>query len=163
MSGFSPEEPCVPLSRVNWTLDEPLIHPRWRTETVLALARSIQTERAFDRMPILADALEEAGCDNQFVLLHCRTPNQHIPHCWVISAVLKTPNPSQVAPAESPVGATCDRPPVPPRRWSQMSMHDKAEATLRVHNWLITKGCLLIFMLWVVVVALVELVKRWAR
>jgi hypothetical protein len=41
---------------------------RWRTETSVALAAGIYAERAFDRMPILADALEEAGCDHAGLL-----------------------------------------------------------------------------------------------
>lgn len=47
--------------------------PSWRTETAVSLARGIYEERAFDRMPILADALEEAGCDNAEVLNHLRS------------------------------------------------------------------------------------------
>lgn len=39
-------------------------HQSWRNETTVALARGIMVERAFDRMPILADALEDAGCDS---------------------------------------------------------------------------------------------------
>lgn len=47
--------------------------PEWQTETAVAVARGIYDERAFDRMPILADAMEEAGCDNAEVLNHLRT------------------------------------------------------------------------------------------
>ena len=62
--------------------------PNWRTETVVALASGIYAERAFDRMPILADALEEAGCDHADVLSHCRGPGPHARGCWVVDAVL---------------------------------------------------------------------------
>lgn len=59
--------------------------PRWRSETAVALA----AERAFDRLPILADALEEAGCDHPDVLAHCRDPHQpHARGCWVVDLVL---------------------------------------------------------------------------
>jgi hypothetical protein len=62
--------------------------PQWNTETAVALARGIETERAFDRMPILADALEDAGCDSQQVLQHCRNESVHVVGCWVVSSVL---------------------------------------------------------------------------
>lgn len=58
--------------------------PAWLTETVVALAEGIYAERAFDRMPILADALEDAGCDNADVLNHCRQPGEHVRGCWVV-------------------------------------------------------------------------------
>jgi hypothetical protein len=62
--------------------------PAWRSETVVALASAVYAERAFDRMPILADALEEAGCDHPDVLSHCRGPGPHVRGCWVVDAVL---------------------------------------------------------------------------
>ncbi len=62
--------------------------PAWRSETVVALASGIYAERAFDRMPILADALEEAGCDSADILSHCRGPGPHVRGCWVVDAVL---------------------------------------------------------------------------
>lgn len=62
--------------------------PRWRSETVLALATGIYAERAFDRLPILADALEEAGCDHADILTHCRGPGPHARGCWVVDLVL---------------------------------------------------------------------------
>ena len=62
--------------------------PAWLTPTVVALAYGIYGDRAFDRMPILADALEEAGCDNVEVLLHCRGDGPHVRGCWVVDAVL---------------------------------------------------------------------------
>ncbi len=61
---------------------------KWRSETVSALATGIYVERAFDRMPILADALEEAGCDHDEVLAHCRGPGPHVRGCWVVDLVL---------------------------------------------------------------------------
>ncbi len=39
-------------------------------------------------MPILAHALEEAGCDSQQVLQHCRNESLHVVGCWVLDGVL---------------------------------------------------------------------------
>jgi len=61
---------------------------RWLTSTAAALAQAIYTERAFDRLPILADALEEAGCDEPAVLAHCRSGGPHVRGCWVVDLVL---------------------------------------------------------------------------
>ncbi|MBN9523044.1 hypothetical protein J0H58_31780 [bacterium] len=60
----------------------------WRTEAVVALARGIYEERLYERMPVLADALEEAGCHQPQVLEHCRGPALHIRGCWVVDLVL---------------------------------------------------------------------------
>jgi hypothetical protein len=57
-------------------------------ETVPALARGIYEERAFDRLPILADALEEAGCIEADILAHCRSPGPHVSGCWAVDVVL---------------------------------------------------------------------------
>ncbi|MBA4189694.1 MAG: hypothetical protein C0467_17045 [Planctomycetaceae bacterium] len=63
--------------------------PQWLTSDVLSLARGIYDDRAFDRMPILADALQDAGCENADVLDHCRDPNGvHVRGCWVVDCVL---------------------------------------------------------------------------
>ncbi|MBY0459710.1 MAG: hypothetical protein K2V38_20515 [Gemmataceae bacterium] len=65
------------------------LDPAWLTSDVLALARGIYDERAFDRMPILADALQDAGCNHDDILAHCRDANQvHVRGCWVIDLVL---------------------------------------------------------------------------
>ena len=63
--------------------------PRWRSADVVALARGIYDERAFDRLPILADALEEAGCDDADILAHCRGQGEHVRGCWVVDLVLE--------------------------------------------------------------------------
>jgi hypothetical protein len=52
------------------------------------LARAIDAEAAFARLPILADALEEAGCDHADVLTHCRQPGEHVRGCWVVDLLL---------------------------------------------------------------------------
>jgi hypothetical protein len=61
---------------------------RWNDETPARLAHAIYDEQAFDRLPILADALEEAGCTDQDILNHCRKPGDHIRGCWVVDALL---------------------------------------------------------------------------
>jgi hypothetical protein len=60
----------------------------WPTSTVVSLAHAIYQERAFERMPILADALEDAGCTNADFLNHCRQPGEHVRGCWVVDLVL---------------------------------------------------------------------------
>jgi hypothetical protein len=70
-------------------LRKPVIQPDWRTSNVMAIARSIHSENAFDLMPILADALQDAGCDSPDVLEHCRGDGPHVKGCWVIDLILE--------------------------------------------------------------------------
>jgi hypothetical protein len=45
--------------------------------------------RAFDRMSLLADALQDVGCDNDDILNHCRHPKAtHARGCWEVDLVL---------------------------------------------------------------------------
>jgi hypothetical protein len=62
--------------------------PLWRTDTALSLARTMYDSRDFSAMPILADALQDAGCDNDDILDHCRGPGTHVRGCWVVDLVL---------------------------------------------------------------------------
>jgi hypothetical protein len=63
--------------------------PAWRTSDVMLLARGIYEEKAFDRMPILADALQDAGCDRDDILNHLRDPQAtHVRGCWALDLVL---------------------------------------------------------------------------
>jgi hypothetical protein len=64
------------------------VDARWRTAAAVGLAASIYEDRAFDRLPILADALEEAGCDNDAILAHCRGDGPHVRGCWVVDLIL---------------------------------------------------------------------------
>lgn len=92
---------CHPTGRGRWTrspggtavvaehlLDDTgpscVMHPSWLTSNVTALARSISDGRSFDRLPILADALEDAGCDSETILSHCRGTGEHVLGCWVV-------------------------------------------------------------------------------
>lgn len=58
--------------------------PDWRTAAVVALAGTITADRMWDRLPVLADALEDAGCTDPAVLAHCRNDPAHAPGCWVV-------------------------------------------------------------------------------
>ena len=60
----------------------------WNDGTIPKIAQAIYDERAFDRLPILADALEDAGCDNADILNHCRQPGEHVRGCWVVDLLL---------------------------------------------------------------------------
>jgi hypothetical protein len=60
----------------------------WRTDTALTLARQMYESRDFGAMPILADALQDAGCGNADTLDHCRGPGPHVRGCWVVDLVL---------------------------------------------------------------------------
>jgi hypothetical protein len=63
--------------------------PAWRTDTAVTLARTMYESRDFGAMPILADALQDAGCDNPDILAHCRdTAQVHVRGCWVCDLVL---------------------------------------------------------------------------
>jgi hypothetical protein len=66
-----------------WTVD-----PAWLSSTVLSIARAIYQARAFDRLPILADALEDAGCDRMDLLAHCRSEGLHTMGCWAVDLLL---------------------------------------------------------------------------
>jgi len=61
----------------------------WRTSDALLLAQGIYEERAFDRLPILADALQDAGCASEDLLGHLRDPHAtHARGCWALDLVL---------------------------------------------------------------------------
>jgi len=61
---------------------------RWNEGILRRLAESIYHERAFDRLPVLADALEDAGCDDADILSHCRGPGPHVRGCWALDLLL---------------------------------------------------------------------------
>ena len=62
--------------------------PAWRTSDVMGLARSIEADRGFDRMNMLADALMEAGCEHEGMLLHMQEEREHQRGCWVLDLIL---------------------------------------------------------------------------
>ena len=67
----------------------PIDFAPWRTDTAVSLAKQMYDSCEFSAMPILADALQDAGCDNEDVLTHCRDAKQlHVRGCWVVDGVL---------------------------------------------------------------------------
>lgn len=60
----------------------------WNDGAVRKMAHVIYDDRAFDRLPLLADALEDAGCTDAAILSHCREPGEHVRGCWVVDLLL---------------------------------------------------------------------------
>ncbi len=60
----------------------------WRTASAVALADAMYQSRDFGPMPVLADALEDAGCADADILAHCRGDGPHVRGCWVVDLVL---------------------------------------------------------------------------
>jgi hypothetical protein len=60
----------------------------WERGPVAELAQTIYDKRAFERLPVLADALEEAGCCDEDILRHLRNTEPHVRGCWVIDLLL---------------------------------------------------------------------------
>lgn len=63
-------------------------NPEWFTSTVRGLAAHMYESREFSAMPILGDALQDAGCDHDLILGHCRGTKPHARGCWVVDAIL---------------------------------------------------------------------------
>ncbi len=63
----------------------------WSDRCVINMATGIYADRAFDRLPILADALEDAGCTDADLLGHCRQPGEHVRGCWAVDLLLEKP------------------------------------------------------------------------
>jgi hypothetical protein len=61
---------------------------RWQDSTVRRIAEGIYEEHAFDRLPILADALLDAGCDDEELIAHCRSAGPHARGCWAVDLIL---------------------------------------------------------------------------
>ena len=61
---------------------------RWNDGCVMKLARTIDEEARFQDLPVLADALEEAGCSDAGLIGHHRGPGQHVRGCWALYAAL---------------------------------------------------------------------------
>jgi hypothetical protein len=64
-----------------------VIDRAWQTSTVLGIARGIRLDAAYDRMPILADALQDAGCEDRFILNHARHEAAHCRGCCLLEGI----------------------------------------------------------------------------
>jgi hypothetical protein len=71
-------------------------NPAWQTATLVSLAQSAYTERELpsgrldaQRLAVLADGLEEAGCTEIALLEHLRSPGEHFRGCWALDLVLR--------------------------------------------------------------------------
>jgi hypothetical protein len=67
------------------------VEPAWLTwngGTVRQVAQAIYDDHAYDHLPVLADALEDAGCADQSILSHCRGEGPHVRGCWVVDLIL---------------------------------------------------------------------------
>jgi hypothetical protein len=60
----------------------------WNDGTVRKIADAIYDDKAFGQLPLLADALEDAGCDNAAMVGHLRGPGPHVRGCWVIDSLV---------------------------------------------------------------------------
>jgi hypothetical protein len=65
-----------------------VLDPSWLNGTVTHLAHGIYADRAFERLPILADALPDAGCEDPEILSHCRGGGPHVRGCWLTDLLL---------------------------------------------------------------------------
>ncbi len=95
---FAPAKKRKGETRRGW-----MFSASWRTDTAVQLARQMYESCEFSAMPILADALQDAGCDNEDILNHCResihapkkrsrkkdAPPAHVRGCWVLDLVLE--------------------------------------------------------------------------
>ncbi|MDY3560622.1 hypothetical protein R5W23_001867 [Gemmata sp. JC673] len=113
-------EACLPCARCvcAWDAEPPLqeaafglysfepvaFSPNWRTEAVLALARHMCDSEDFNALSILADALQDAGCEDERVLNHCRDsrPTHDCGRCWVVDLVLGRGFVSEAEPSAAP-------------------------------------------------------------
>jgi hypothetical protein len=64
------------------------IAPAWLSNEVVMLAGHVYQDRAFDRLPSLADVLMDVGCNSEEVIAHCRGNAPHVRGCWLIDLLL---------------------------------------------------------------------------
>jgi hypothetical protein len=81
----------LPLAEAQKVIATCQCDPAWlqnNNSAALRLAQEIRDKASFDVLPVLADALQEAGCDNAEILSHCRAAGTHKHCCWVIELLL---------------------------------------------------------------------------
>lgn len=81
----------LPIEEVERVLSEIQVNPAWlqgNDAAAFRIAQHIRQEGAFEQLAILADALEESGCDNTEILNHCRASARHQQTCWVVELLL---------------------------------------------------------------------------
>ena len=90
--GLTPARRCVLAGLVRDVFGNPFrpvaFDPAWRTPDAIGLARGIYDDRAFDQLPLLSDALLDAGCDDEQFIAHCRSGGPHARGCRVVDVVL---------------------------------------------------------------------------
>jgi hypothetical protein len=79
---------CVSDNLIDQAAPVPPLRAEWLTSDVVAIARGIHANTAFDGLPVLCDALQDAGCDDQLVIDHLQTCPDHSPSCWVVEIIL---------------------------------------------------------------------------
>jgi hypothetical protein len=65
-----------------------VLPPALLTRDVRSVAADLEARQELERLAILADALEEAGCTDEGLLRHCREPGEHFRGCWALDAAL---------------------------------------------------------------------------
>jgi hypothetical protein len=71
--------------------DQATINPEWLAWNggqIVTLAQTIYDEERWQDMPVLADAVEEAGCTDERILAHCRQSDEHVRGCWLVDLLL---------------------------------------------------------------------------
>jgi hypothetical protein len=79
-----------PVAGPEWSADGRTV-PWWMlrvSETARAIALGVQADQAYDRLPVLADALEDDGCTDADLLAHLRFGTRHLRGCWALDLVL---------------------------------------------------------------------------
>ncbi|GIW82371.1 MAG: hypothetical protein KatS3mg105_4178 [Gemmatales bacterium] len=76
------------IQRVWRRLDWHIFPLDWLSDPVVGIARSIDEDGDFSILPILGDALQDAGCNDEMILRHCRQGQHHYRGCWLIDGIL---------------------------------------------------------------------------
>jgi hypothetical protein len=87
-TGWPARRPRLRLALFGDTARPVSLDPAWLTSAVVAIARQVDDASDYSAMPILADALQDAGCDDEDVLAHCRGAGPHVRGCWVVDLLL---------------------------------------------------------------------------